>query len=160
MRIGELLALTFDDLNFGDNTICINKSLQRIHGEDIVTSPKTEKSDRVIILPEFLAEEVRGHIEAKRLGKGERILTISRSSLRREMQRAADEAGVKRIRIHDLRHSHVSLLIAMGFSALEIGERVGHEAVSITYRYAHLFPSVQRKMAERLNEAGKGMTTK
>ena len=59
--------------------------------------------------------------------------------------------GVKRIRIHDLRHSHVSLLIDMGFTALAIGNRVGHEAEKITYRYAHLFPSVQTEMANRLD---------
>ncbi|MCQ4665516.1 hypothetical protein NE674_17505, partial [Extibacter muris] len=47
-------------------------------------------------------------------------------------------------------HSHVSLLINMGFSVLVIGGRVGHEAEKITYRYAHLFPTVQTEMAEKL----------
>lgn len=61
-------------------------------------------------------------------------------------------SGVKRIRIHDLRHSHVSLLINMGYSAVAIGERVGHESVEITYRYAHLFPTIQTEMAENLNQ--------
>lgn len=61
-------------------------------------------------------------------------------------------SGVKRIRIHDLRHSHVSLLINMGYSAVAIAERVGHESVEITYRYAHLFPTIQKDMADRLNE--------
>ena len=60
-------------------------------------------------------------------------------------------AGVKRIRIHGLRHSHISLLINLGFSALAIGERVGHEAVDITYHYAHLFPTVQTDMAAQLD---------
>ena len=60
-------------------------------------------------------------------------------------------AGVKRIRIHDLRHSHVSLLIEMGFSALAIADRVGHESVDITYKYAHLFPSKQQEMAQKLD---------
>lgn len=67
------------------------------------------------------------------------------------MDRGAKEAGVKRIRIHDLRHSHVSLLIEMGFSALAIADRVGHESVDITYKYAHLFPSKQQEMAQRLD---------
>lgn len=67
------------------------------------------------------------------------------------MDRGAKEAGVKRIRIHDLRHSHVSLLIEMGFSALAIADRVGHESVDITYKYAHLFPSKQQEMAQKLN---------
>ena len=66
------------------------------------------------------------------------------------MDRGAKLAGVKRIRIHGLRHSHISLLINLGFSALAIGERVEHEAVDITYHYAHLFPTVQTDMAEQL----------
>jgi integrase len=74
-----------------------------------------------------------------------------------EMDRGVKASGVKRIRIHDLRHSHVSLLINMGFSALAIGERVGHEAVDITYRYAHLFPSVQSDMAAQLNRERMGL---
>ena len=63
---------------------------------------------------------------------------------------------VKRIRIHDLRHSHISLLIDMGFSAVAIADRVGHESIEITYRYAHLFPSKQKEMASKLNDMNKG----
>ena len=76
---------------------------------------------------------------------------MTKSYLHHEMDRGAKEAGVKRIRIHDLRHSHVSLLIEMGFSALAIADRVGHESVDITYKYAHLFPSKQQEMAQKLN---------
>lgn len=68
------------------------------------------------------------------------------------MDRGCKESGVKRIRVHDLRHSHVSLLINMGFTALAIGKRIGHSAEKITYRYAHLFPSVQNDMADRLDQ--------
>ena len=72
------------------------------------------------------------------------------------MDRGAKAAGVKRIRIHDLRHSHVSLLIELGFSAVAIADRVGHESIEITYRYAHLFPSKQAEMANKLSELKKG----
>ena len=53
--------------------------------------------------------------------------------------------------MHDLRHSHVSLLINMGFTVLAIADRMGHESIDITYRYAHLFPSEQTQMAEQLD---------
>ena len=76
---------------------------------------------------------------------------MTKSYLHHEMDRGAKEAGVKRIRIHDLWHSHVSLLIEMGFSALAIADRVGHESVDITYKYAHLFPSKQQEMAQKLD---------
>lgn len=81
----------------------------------------------------------------------DRLFPITKSYLHREMERGAKEAGVKRIRIHDLRHSHVSLLIELGFSAVAIADRLGHESIEITYRYAHLFPSKQNEMADKLD---------
>ena len=71
------------------------------------------------------------------------------------MDRGAKEAGVKRIRIHDLRHSSCALLVELGYSPVQIAERLGHETVTITDRYSHLYPSVQRKMADRLNDTFK-----
>ena len=91
------------------------------------------------------------------LKKKDRIFTVTKSYLHHEMDRGAKAAGVKRIRIHDLRHSHISLLIDMGFSAVAIVDRVGHESIEITYRYAHLFPSKQKEMANRLDDLGKGV---
>ncbi|MGL5272034.1 MAG: tyrosine-type recombinase/integrase [Phocaeicola sp.] len=70
------------------------------------------------------------------------------------MTRGAKETGIKRISLHSLRHSHISLLIDMGFSAIAIADRVGHESIDITYNYAHLFPSRQTEMADRLNDEG------
>ena len=67
------------------------------------------------------------------------------------MDRGSKAANVKRIRVHDLRHSHVSLLIEMGFSIVAIADRVGHESTDITFRYAHLFPNTQSDMAQRLS---------
>jgi integrase len=73
------------------------------------------------------------------------------------MDRGSKESGVKRIRIHDLRHSHISLLIDMGFSAVAIADRVGHESIDITYRYSHMFPSKQIELADKLEiERGEG----
>lgn len=81
----------------------------------------------------------------------DRMFPYSKSGLHHEMDRCCKESGVKRIRLHDLRHSHVSLLIEMGFSAVDIAERVGHESVKITYRYAHMFPTKDVDIANRLD---------
>jgi integrase len=152
-REGELLALTPEDFCYDRKTMRINKSYQRLRGEDIITDPKTAKSNRTIIIPDFLAQEIQDFISSiYGISETDRIFTISKGYLHHEMDRGAKAAGVKRIRIHDLRHSHVSLLIALGYSALEIAERVGHEAVDITYRYAHMFPTVQMDMARKLNK--------
>lgn len=98
--------------------------------------------NRTIKMPKFLCEEMQEYISMLYgLKKKDRIFTVTKSYLHHEMDRGAKAAGVKRIRIHDLRHSHISLLIDMGFSAVAIADRVGHESIEITYRYAHLFPS-------------------
>lgn len=151
IREGELLALTPADFNFEKKTLRINKSYQRLEGEDVITDPKTPKSNRTIVMPDFLAIEMENFIKSiYGIKMNDRIFTISKSYLHHEMDRGAKLAGVKRIRIHGLRYSHISLLINLGFSALAIGERVGHEAVDITYHYAHLFPTVQTDMAAQL----------
>lgn len=81
----------------------------------------------------------------------DRLFPFTKSYMHSEMLRGCKASGVKVIRIHDLRHSHISLLINMGFSAVAIGNRVGHESADITYRYAHMFPTEQTNMANRLN---------
>ena len=152
LRMGELLALTPADFNFETHTLRINKSYQRLHREDVITPPKTLKSNRTIKIPQFLCDEMQDYMEMLYgLKEDERIFTISKSYLHHEMNRGSKVSGVKRIRVHDLRHSHVSLLINMGFTVLAIADRMGHESIDITYRYAHLFPSEQTQMAEQLD---------
>ena len=152
IREGELLALTPADFNFERGTVSINKSYQRINKQDVITTPKTPKSIRVIQMPKFLCDEMQDYFKMfYSLYSDSRIFPISKNYLHREMARGSKATGVKRIRIHDLRHSHVSLLIDMGFTALAIADRVGHESIDITFRYAHLFPTRQIEMADKLD---------
>ena len=153
IREGELLALTPADFNFDRKIVSITKSYQRIEGRDVITDPKTPKSIRDIVMPDFLVDEMKDYLkQLYGIGENDRIFEITKSYLHREMTRGADAAGIKRIRIHDLRHSHISLLIDMGYSAVAIADRVGHESINITYNYAHLFPSTQAEMANKLND--------
>ena len=158
IREGELLALTPADFDFEKGTVKISKTYQRIKGEDMITSPKTKKSNRTVQMPDFLCTEMQEFFNMQYgLKRKDRIFNITKSYLHHEMDRGSKAAGVKRIRIHDLRHSHISLLIDMGFSAVAIADRVGHESIEITYRYAHLFPSKQKEMAIKLNFMNKGV---
>ena len=153
IREGELLALTHGDFNFKAGTVSINKSYQRLHGENVITTPKTKKSIRTIKMPKFLCEEMQEYIKSLYgVKKKDRIFPVTKNYLYHEMDRGCRASGVKRIRVHDIRHSHVSLLIDMGFSAVAIADRVGHESIDITYRYAHLFPSKQTEMANKLDD--------
>lgn len=84
-------------------------------------------------------------------GEDGRVFPFTKYALNNTLKTASRLAGVKEIRVHDLRHSHVSLLINLGFTAVAIADRMGHESVHITYRYAHLFPNQQRNMADVLD---------
>ena len=147
-----MLALTAADFDFEKETVRINKSYQRLHGEDVITTPKTKKSNRIIKMPKFLCEEMQEYLQMLYgLKKKDRIFTVTKSYLHHEMDRGAKAAGVKRIRIHDLRHSHASLLVELGFQPLAIAERLGHEKIETTLNtYSHLYPNKQAELADRL----------
>ena len=153
MRLGELLALNPKDVDLEKRTISITKSYQRLGKKDVITPPKTPKSKRVITIPEFLAADIKDYMDSLYdLQEDDRLFPITKYYLEHEMQRGIKESGVKRIRVHDLRHSHASMLIELGFSPLEIANRIGHEKVETTLNtYAHLYPNKQTKLAERLD---------
>lgn len=152
IRSGELLALTPEDFDFEKQTVTISKTYRRAQGRDIITSPKTEKSNRTILMPKFLCEEIQEYIQMQYDVKPEaRLFSVTKSYLDHEMRRGVKESGVKKIKVHGLRHSHVSLLIHMGFTVLAIADRMGHEAEKVTLKYAHLFPTVQTEMAQKLD---------
>ena len=158
MRMGELLALNPKDVDLEKKTISITKSYQRLGKKDVITPPKTPKSKRVITVPEFLAVDIKDYMDSLYdLQENDRLFPITKYYLEHEMQRGIKESGVKRIRVHDLRHSHASMLIKLGFSPLEIANRLGHEKVETTLNtYAHLYPNKQTKLAERLDSEYKG----
>lgn len=152
LRMGELLALTKEKFDFKRHTLKIDESLQRIDGKNVITEPKTKKSIRTVVMPDFLAEEMEKYMAGiYKLKDNQLLFPITKSYLHHEMTRGSKKSGVKRIRVHDLRHSHVSLLIELGYSAIAIADRLGHESIDITYRYAHLFPSKQNEMANSLS---------
>lgn len=158
MRLGELLTLNPKDVDLEKRTIAITKSYQRLGKKDVITPPKTSKSKRVITIPEFLAADIKDYMDSLYdLQEDDRLFPITKYYLEHEMQRGIKESGVKRIRVHDLRHSHASMLIELGFSPLEIANRLGHEKVETTLNtYSHLYPNKQTKLAERLDREYKG----
>lgn len=154
IRIGELLALTLSDFDAEERTLRINKSYQRINGKDVVTEPKTEKSKRIITLPDFLVEEMKDYTSRLYgMMETDRIFMVTKSYLEHEMLRGVELSGVKKIRLHDLRHSHASLLISkLGAQPLMVAERLGHEKIQTTLNtYSHLYPNQARDLADQLN---------
>lgn len=154
MRVGELLALSFRDIDLESGVIHITKSLKRINGKDFITAPKTSKSKRDILIPHFLADELQTYYKhVYEPSPDDSVFHTLRANILYNLKQYAKRAGVKEIRVHDLRHSHVALLVELGFNPLLIAERLGHEDIKTTLNtYSHLYPNKQIELVLKLDE--------
>ena len=152
-RIGELLALTPKDVDFERNQISITKTYYRTERQDVITEPKTKQSVRLIEITKFLKQEIKDFIDSHyEVPENERLFPIVQEAVQHKMKHQMEKAGVKKIRVHDLRHSHIALLIEKGMQPLVIAQRVGHDSVNTTMNiYGHLYPNKQKQVADLLN---------
>lgn len=154
LRKGELLALTIGDYNRKEQTLTINKTLTRIGEEDVITEPKTPKSNRTVSLPHQLCIMLDEHISKLEYTSTNEPLfpKLTKGILFSTIKKFSELAEVKRIRIHDLRHSHASMLINLGVQPLAISERLGHENIQTTLNiYSHLYPNTAGDIADQLD---------
>lgn len=154
MRVGELLALTLQDIDFKENKISINKGYYRITGKDLIDKPKTIHGERVVDIPDFLPQEIREYVShLYEPDSTARLFEKRPQYVRSVLRDRAQKAGVKEIRVHDLRHSHASVLINLGANPVLVAERLGHESPDITLKiYAHLFPNQQRDIIAKIKK--------
>ena len=149
-RKGEARALTWNDIDFYNNTITINKGLSdNVNGEKyIISSPKTASSNRTLPIPKDLAIDLKKlHDFAKsfRNFKNEWFvfgneLPLGDDAIRRRKGKNCDKAEVKKIRIHDFRHSCASLLINNGADITLVAKYLGHSKIDETLNtYSHMF---------------------
>ncbi len=153
MRCGELLALSIKDIDLKAGTISISKTYHRHNQTDVITSPKTTGSTRLVTIPPFLTDCLKEYINKNYgIGPEDRLFQITRYKLGICLKDACEASGVKPIRIHDIRHSHVSLLIDMGFSPYLIAERIGDSVDMVNNIYGHLYPNKHSEVASKLQD--------
>lgn len=157
-RIGEVLALTASDIDLENGTISVSKTYFRRNKTDYITSPKTESSNRKITIPKFLKGEIKEYLDRQyELAPEDRIFPITDRAVQKKMKQKTEETNLKPIRVHDLRHSHIALLIEKGLQPLVIAQRVGHDSVNTTMNiYGHLYPNKQKEVADLLNAEATG----
>ena len=157
-RVGELLALTESDIDLEGGTVSISKTYFRRNKTDYITAPKTESSNRKITIPQFLQDEIKQFLDRQyELMPEERIFPITDRAIQKKMKQKTEQARLKPIRVHDLRHSHIALLIEKGMQPLVIAQRVGHDSVNTTMNiYGHLYPNKQKQVADLLNAEATG----
>lgn len=147
MRIGEFLALSPADVQ-GDK-IVVNKTVMLSTGA--ITEPKNRFSVRSITMPPAIMERIREY-EARYYDIPDRLFNINHQRLERAIKRYAVIAGLPVIKVHDLRHSHVSLLIQQGTPITAISRRLGHASPAMTLKvYSHMYEEAQSEIAAMLN---------
>ena len=159
MRIGEASALQWSDIDFETGMLSITKTLYYKTMNDYkFVEPKTQASIRTLYIDSDTINELKAwkEVQQKVLPKCKLVLSYngtptSKTTLPRALEKLAKLAGVHRIKIHALRHSHASLLISMGENPLLIKERLGHEKIQTTLgTYGHLYPNTNLEVANKL----------
>lgn len=161
LREGEALALTFNDIK--DNLLCITKTLSKEYydGEKIISSPKSRTSIRNIRIDNYTLKylnKLKSYYK-KQYGYYEDsfnifggIKYISITSINRKKNYYCEKCNLKKIRIHDFRHSHATLLLQNGISMIEVSRRLGHSDINITIKtYAHCEKEHEKRVIETLN---------
>lgn len=160
MRLGEALALTWNDFN--DQSISITKSVTRktIKGSYEIRQPKNISSYRSINLGNKLTVYIKNYRDQEKQIPGYsddwfifgRINPLVLSSIDRNKELAIKKSGVRRIRIHDFRHSHASNLIASGANIVAVSKRLGHSNINMTLKvYTHLFNKTEIELVTFLD---------
>ena len=155
LRVGELLALMLADYNPSAKTLTVTKTLSPTKDGYTIAPPKTPKSKRTVIIPEKASTVLDTYIAAlyKPKPKDAIFPSVNGNHLAYVLKLAADGAGVARIRVHDLRHSHASLLINNGANIKAVSERLGHDDIKTTLNtYGHLYQNQDSKLAAMLDK--------
>ncbi len=152
MREGEVLAITPEDIPRTESLVDINKNYAVVDGVEYFLTPKTKRSIRQITIPDSLHQEVLEYIDGMCLNPDERIFYFGKGGLYSEFKNMIKRAEEEDIRVHDLRHSHVSMLINMGVQIEEISRRLGHDSIKVTWdTYSHLYPNTDQALAKKID---------
>ena len=154
MRKGEARALTFNDLNMDKRTIRINKALINKYTEKqnwAITSPKTENSNRTILMPQKLYDILSIYLSYINDKDKSAFLfgidkPLSETTIKKKFNKSTESAGLRHIRIHDLRHSHASMLINNGALDKAVADRLGNTVNMVRSTYSHLFLETEKEL--------------
>ena len=142
IRLGELLALRKADIDIERNCIYINETYARLKKQDLITSPKTENSERVVYIPQEIMKMVQEYMEKHPdINSNDRVFPIVHRTVEKAFARDIKKSDVRYITVHCLRHSHTAYLISLNtFSMSVISERLGHKDETITSQvYSHVY---------------------
>lgn len=163
LRRSEVIGLRWSDVQFEHRRLTVNQAAVLVDGEEALDAPKTRRSRRVVDLDDetlLLLQRHRANQRERHLRLGviasasDRVFTndvgepLRPDSVGQAFGRLVDAAGLPKIRLHDLRHTHASQLLMAGVNAKVVSERLGHASVSFTLDvYGHVMPGQQAAAA-------------
>lgn len=169
MRKGEILALRWRDVDLDNAVAHVTRSLTFVDGKPVFQAPKTERSRRAVALPHELVTSLKRHKAQQaavrlqmRQAYVDHDLVVPRltgeplhpKTLDDTWYRLLKKSGLPKIRFHDLRHTHASLLLQQGVHPKIVSERLGHSNVNITLdTYSHVLPGLQQEAASTFGAA-------
>lgn len=161
LRIGELCALTWDDISIADRTVHIHQTMQRIQTEDhtggktkiIISTPKSKCSIRTIPLTEEIASILAEHKKHGYLLTGSTEHFVEPRTMQNHFKRVTAQSGIHPANFHALRHSFATRCVELGFDIKSLSEILGHASVNITMnRYVHPSMELKRQNMQRLSQ--------
>ncbi|HFL3696659.1 tyrosine-type recombinase/integrase [Clostridioides difficile] len=165
-RLSEILGISWDNVNFDENTILINKITSRVKGAVILKEPKTESSNRNVFVPveimallkQYKKEQMKRLLKSNTKNKHNLIFfdklgdPIAEDVISKKFRRFLKNNGLPHIRFHDLRHSHVTLLMNSKVPIKVISERVGHSNVNTTLNvYSHVLKEMDKEASDTIS---------
>ena len=167
LRVGELLGLSWGDIDFDNRTLTVKRQQLRVGKEVIVCEPKTERSartipltqmaiDALLNLKEWQISEHRADLEKRvlsgRVFTNENGALLQSGTVLRQFQRLVAQAGLPKMRLHDLRHSCATLLLAKAVHPRVVMEILGHSTIAMTMNvYSHVVPEIVRDAADAMD---------
>jgi len=167
LRQGELLGLRWDDLDLDARRLAVRHTLARVGGALTLLEPRTDRSRRSVVLPEFVVAALRAHRTRQRV---ERLVAGSRwtdsghvfattvgspqdaAAVTRAFKRALVRAGLPESRFHDLRHAAATFLLGRGFTLEDVKDLLGHSSITLTSNtYGHVVERRQQQVAEGMD---------
>jgi integrase len=176
MRRGEILGLRWRDCDLERGTVSIQQTVYKSNNEILIQEPKTKGSKRTITLPDYAISCLKKHRVRQneyklRLGSAytdhDLVMAnwngtpVDPADINKDFAYAIKKAGLPRIRFHDLRHTHATILLRLGENPKVVSERLGHAEVGITLdTYSHVLPDMQKNLAQNFEIAMKEVKKK
>jgi integrase len=157
-REGEVLGIHYEDCDMVNRVINVRHTVITLRTGLIIGEPKTKSSKRAVTLPKIAYDELKKHLDQLDINHGLIFTTSAGTPIYprnfiRHFKSKLQEAGLPDIRVHDLRHSHASLLLASGINPKLVQERLGHSSIALTLdTYSHVIPSLQEEVARRMDD--------